>query len=53
MSGEEDGQGGFASDTYRGMLLNEYGKLMAQSGGIGIADHVKQAMLQNQEIDHV
>ena len=49
----DDKDSGFADDTYRSLLLSEYGKKMAQVGGIGIADHVKQAMIQSQEVGHV
>ena len=52
----EEGEGnkaGFADDTYRSMMLQEFGKKMAAAGGIGIADHVKQSMLAAQEMSHV
>jgi flagellar protein FlgJ len=48
-----EGTSSFADDTYRSMMLSEYGKKMSQAGGIGIADHVKRAMLQAQEVSHV
>ena len=41
-SGEEE--------TYRSMLTDEYGKLMARAGGIGVADSVKREMLKMQEV---
>lgn len=41
--------GGQAEDIYRSMMVEQYGKLMAKSGGIGIADHVMRQMLQTQE----
>ena len=41
--------GGSAEDTYRGMLVNEYGKLLSQAGGLGIADQVKAELLKAQE----
>ena len=37
-------------ETYRSMLTDEYGKLMARAGGIGVADHVKREMLRMQEM---
>jgi Rod binding domain-containing protein len=40
--------GGEAEDIYRSMMLEEYGKLMAKAGGIGVADHVMRQMLQMQ-----
>ncbi|SMF67887.1 Rod binding protein [Tistlia consotensis] len=41
--------GGQAEDTYRGMLIQEYGKSIAQAGGIGLADEIAQEMLKLQE----
>jgi peptidoglycan hydrolase FlgJ len=41
--------GGSAEDTYHGMLVNEYGKLLSKTGGLGIADAVKREMLKMQE----
>jgi Rod binding domain-containing protein len=32
------------------MMIDEYGKLMSKSGGIGIADHVTRQLLQEQEV---
>ncbi len=40
---------GVGDDIYKSMLLEEYGKIIARSGGIGIADHVKREMLRIQE----
>ena len=42
--------GGSAEDIYRSMMLEEYGKLMAKAGGVGIADQVKKEMLKTQEV---
>lgn len=42
--------GGTAGDVYKSYLMNEYGKVMAQSGGIGIATQVKQELLKLQEV---
>lgn len=41
--------GGQAEDIYKSMLTQEYGKLMAQSGGIGLADSLKAEMIKMQE----
>ncbi len=41
--------GGQAEKVYRSLLLNEYGKIMAQNGGIGVADYVMDAIIQMQE----
>ena len=41
---------GTAGDIYKSYLMNEYGKSIANSGGIGIADTVKQELLKLQEV---
>jgi peptidoglycan hydrolase FlgJ len=41
--------GGSAEETYRGMLTNEYGKLISKAGGLGIADAVKSELIRAQE----
>jgi len=38
------------SEVYKGMMMEEYGKQIANSGGIGIADYVKRELLRLQEI---
>ena len=38
-----------AEKVYRSLLLNEYGKIMAQNGGIGVADYVMDTIIQMQE----
>jgi Rod binding domain-containing protein len=40
--------GGFAEDTWRSMLVDQYGKEVAAKGGIGLADHVVQSMIKMQ-----
>lgn len=40
---------GPGEDIYKSLLIDEYSKLMARSGGIGVADHVKREMLRIQE----
>lgn len=40
--------GGKGEEIFRGMLLQEYGNLMAQTGEVGIASSVKDAMIQMQ-----
>ena len=40
--------GGKGEEVFRSMLLQEYGKLVAQTGGVGLADHVKEQMIQMQ-----
>jgi peptidoglycan hydrolase FlgJ len=41
--------GGPGEDIYRSMMVEEYGKVIARSGGIGIADSVTREMLRIQE----
>lgn len=41
--------GGFTEQMYRGLLVDEYGKMMAENGGLGIADQVKRQLLSVQE----
>jgi Rod binding domain-containing protein len=41
--------GGKAEDMFRTFMLQEYGKVMAANGGVGIADVVKREMLRAQE----
>ena len=48
-----DGEGPFGGDqatgVWRSFLTDEYSRSMAKRGGIGIADHVYHALLQQQE----
>ena len=44
--------GGTAGDIYKSLMMNEYGKAIANSGGIGIAKQIKEELLKLQEIDH-
>jgi Rod binding domain-containing protein len=44
MGGDSPGNG-----VYKEMLVREYGKAIAEAGGLGIADTVKQEMLRIQE----
>lgn len=48
--GTDDQQDDGSYDIYRSMLVGEYGKLITQSGGIGVADYVKREMLRAQEV---
>ena len=41
--------GGFSEEMYRSMLVEEYGRMMADNGGLGIADAVKRQLLSIQE----
>jgi Rod binding domain-containing protein len=42
--------GGTGEEMYRSLMIEEYGKIMAKSGGIGIADQVKAELLRLQEM---
>ncbi len=41
--------GGKGEEMFRGLILGEYGKLMARTGQLGVADMVRHQMLQIQE----
>ena len=49
---ETDGYfgGGNGEEMFRGLMINEYGKQIAQSGKLGITDNVRNAMLKMQEV---
>ncbi|MEE8271054.1 MAG: rod-binding protein [Alphaproteobacteria bacterium] len=42
--------GGHAEQIFRSMMVNEYGRIAAQSGGLGIADQVMAEILKVQEV---
>lgn len=42
--------GGPAEEIYRSFLMDEYGKIFAEAGGIGVADHVRTELLKMQEV---
>ncbi len=42
--------GGEEEEFYRDMLVDEYGKIIARTGGVGVSDHVKREMLRMQEV---
>lgn len=41
--------GGHGEKMFKSLLIDEYGKLMARTGQVGIADAVRRQMLQAQE----
>lgn len=41
--------GGKGEEIFRGMLLQEYGKVMAQTRSIGLSDTIKAEMIRMQE----
>ncbi len=46
---EEPFSGGHAEKMWQSMLVTEYGKSLAKSGGIGLADEVQKQLLRAQE----
>ncbi len=40
--------GGKGEEIFQGMMLQEYGNILAQTGGIGLADHVRDQMIEMQ-----
>ena len=42
--------GGHGEETWRSVLLDEYGKKIGNQGGFGLADMVKAQLLKNQEV---
>jgi Rod binding domain-containing protein len=43
--------GSETEEVYDSMLVDEYGKLLARTGGIGVADQVKRMMIKQQEVE--
>ncbi|MCB9988732.1 MAG: rod-binding protein [Rhodospirillales bacterium] len=41
--------GGKGEEIFKGMMLQEYGKMLADKGGVGIAEHVKAELIRIQE----
>lgn len=41
--------GGHGEEMWRGMMIEEYGKVSAKAGNLGIADAVKSEMIRAQE----
>lgn len=41
--------GGHAEKIYRSMLLDEYGKVMAKTGTVGVSDSIMVSIIQMQE----
>lgn len=50
--GQEDPfNGGYAEETYRGLMTETYADTIAKSGGIGIADNIMRELIGLQEIE--
>lgn len=43
--------GGFAEETYRGLMTETYADTIAKSGGIGLADNIMRELIGLQEIE--
>lgn len=41
--------GGKGEEVFRGMMLQEYGKMISETGTLGIADKVKEELIRIQE----
>ena len=50
LSAEAPFGGGAAEEMWQSLMVDEYGKSIAKSGGIGIADAVMSEMLKLQEV---
>ena len=48
--GEDAFGNGESSEVYKSMIVQEYSKRIADSGGIGIAQHIKTELLKLQEV---
>lgn len=43
--------GGYAEQTYRGLLTETYADTITKSGGIGIADSIMRELISLQEME--
>ncbi len=43
--------GGNAEKIFRSMMIDEYGKMTAKSGGVGLTDQIMTQILRQQEAD--
>ena len=43
--------GGQAENIYRDLLVDEYGKTMAGTGGLGLADSIERQLISLQEVN--
>lgn len=48
---ETDGEfgGGKGEEIFRGMMVQEYGKMLSKNGGIGLSSQIKEQMIKMQE----
>ena len=42
--------GGPSESVYRSLMIDEYGKVLARTGGVGLADPVRREILKMQDI---
>lgn len=42
--------GGEGEEVYKSFMIDEYSKMIVNTGGIGVADHVKAEMIRMQEV---
>ncbi|MBL0319466.1 MAG: rod-binding protein [Alphaproteobacteria bacterium] len=42
--------GGKGEETFRSLLVDEYGKIITKAGGIGVADAVAKEFIKHQEV---
>ena len=49
---DENFGGGFAEETYRGLMVDEYGNAISKTGGIGIANDLQKTLFDFQNIDN-
>ena len=42
--------GGKGEDMFRGMMVSEYGKMIAKGGGLGLAPQITKALVEMQEV---
>lgn len=47
--GDDDEFGSHATDTWRGMQVEQFANAISESGGIGIADQIYSELIQLQE----
>lgn len=47
---DKDGSTEAGDEIYKGFMAQEYGKAIADAGGIGIASQIKQELLKLQEV---
>lgn len=41
--------GGKGEEIFRGLMVQEYGKILSQNGGVGLSDHLVRQMIAMQE----